>query len=122
MDYKVRTRLARVLVDDAIEVNSEITVLGWVRTIRISKSVAFVEVNDGSCMGNLQAVFGEPEKWPILEKILTGASVRIKGKLIPSQGKGRSNTLNGGSRRASICSSRRRRIRPKCGPGRRPAE
>jgi asparaginyl-tRNA synthetase len=88
MDYKVRTRLSRVLVDDAIKINSDITVLGWVRTIRVSKSVAFVEVNDGSCMGNLQAVFGEPDKWPILEKILTGASVRIKGKLVSSQGQG----------------------------------
>ena len=88
MDYKVRTRLSRVLVDDAIKVNSDITVLGWVRTSRVSNSVAFVEVNDGSCLGNLQAVFGEPDKWPILEKILTGASVRIKGKLVSSQGKG----------------------------------
>lgn len=88
MDYTTRTRIARILINDAVPVDSDVTVLGWVRTIRISKSVAFVEVNDGSCMGNIQAVISDPENHPELNDILTGASVRIKGKLIPSQGKG----------------------------------
>ena len=93
MDYKIRTRLARILVDDAIPVGADVVVLGWVRTVRLSKSVAFVEINDGSCMGNIQVVVGEPEKWPVLNKILTGASVRVKGQLIPSQGKGQKYEL-----------------------------
>ncbi|MDH3889640.1 MAG: asparagine--tRNA ligase [candidate division Zixibacteria bacterium] len=88
MDYKVRTKIARILVDDKLPVDSEVTILGFVRTARIGKGVAFVEVNDGSCMGNLQGVVANPEQFPILEKILTGASVRMKGKLVVSQGKG----------------------------------
>ena len=56
MDYKVRTRVSRILMDDAIPVGSFITVLGWVRTVRISKAVAFIQINDGSCVGNLQAL------------------------------------------------------------------
>jgi asparaginyl-tRNA synthetase len=88
MDYKIRTRVSRILVDDAIPVNTEITLLGWVRTARVGKNVAFVELNDGSCMGNIQGVMGDPAKFPVLEKILTGASVRMKGKLILSEGKG----------------------------------
>jgi asparaginyl-tRNA synthetase len=63
-------------------------ILGWVRTVRESKSVAFVEVNDGSCMGNIQGVISDPEPFPNIEKITTGASVRMAGKLIESQGKG----------------------------------
>jgi len=88
MDYPIRTRVSRILIDDAIPPDSEITVLGWVRTCRVSKNVAFVDINDGSCMGNIQGVIGEPDKWPVLQELLTGASVRIRGRLIPSQGKG----------------------------------
>ncbi len=88
MDYKIRTRIARILVEDKIEADSDVTVLGLVRTIRQSKEVAFVEINDGSCMGSIQAVFLKPENFPDLDKILTGASVRVRGKLIHSQGKG----------------------------------
>ena len=93
MDYKLRTRVARILIDDAVPVGSVVTVLGWVRTIRVSKAVAFIEINDGSCMANIQAVVGEPDKWPDLVKILTGASVRVKGKLIESPAKGQKYEL-----------------------------
>ena len=93
MDYKIRTRISRILLEDAIPADTEITVLGWVRTARISKSVAFVDVNDGSCMGNLQGVLADPDKHPELERVLTGASVRMKGKLILSQGKGQKYEL-----------------------------
>jgi asparaginyl-tRNA synthetase len=88
MDYKIRTKIARIVVEDAVPVNSEVTILGWVRTVRTSKEVAFLEINDGSCFKNLQGVINDPEKYPVLDQILTGASVRMKGKLIPSSGKG----------------------------------
>ena len=93
MDYKIRTRVSRILVDDAVPADTTITVLGWIRTVRVSKAVAFVEINDGSCMANLQAVIAQPEKLPVLEKLLTGASVRVKGKLVPSQGQGQKYEL-----------------------------
>jgi asparaginyl-tRNA synthetase len=88
MDYKQRTRIARIVVDDKVPVDSEIIILGMVRTVRKSKGVAFVQVNDGSCMESLQGVIAEPEKFPVLENILTGASVRMVGKLVPSEGQG----------------------------------
>ena len=37
--------------------NTQITVNGWVRTIRDSKTFGFIELNDGSCLKNLQVVF-----------------------------------------------------------------
>ncbi|MEE8577214.1 MAG: asparagine--tRNA ligase [candidate division Zixibacteria bacterium] len=88
MDYQTRTRVARILHDDAVPVDSNVIILGWVRTARSSSNVAFVEVNDGSCVKSIQAVVLEPAKFPIVEKLLTGASVRIEGKLVASQGKG----------------------------------
>ncbi len=65
-----------------------ITVEGWVRTKRESKTVCFLELNDGSSLKGLQAVvdlatFGDKE---LLAKISTGAAVACQGKLIPSPG------------------------------------
>ena len=88
MDYKQRTKIARIVVDDKVPVDSEVIILGMVRTVRKSKGVAFVQVNDGSCMESLQGVIAEPDKFPVLENILTGASVRMVGKLVPSEGQG----------------------------------
>src|SRR3989304_5449305 len=88
MNYKSRTKVSRILIDESVPVNTPVTVLGTVRTARTGKGVSFLEINDGSCMQNIQAVITNPEKYPVLEKILTGASVKVSGKLIPSQGKG----------------------------------
>jgi len=93
MDYSVRVKLDRILVNDQIPVDSDITVLGWVRTVRTSKEVVFINVNDGSCMANLQAVITEPDRFPVLKRMLTGAAVRLRGKLILSEGKGQKYEL-----------------------------
>jgi asparaginyl-tRNA synthetase len=88
MDYKARTKVSRILIDDAVAVGANVIILGWVRTVRSSKDVAFIEVNDGSCMKNIQGVIQNPELHPVLEQLLTGASVRFAGTLVPSAGKG----------------------------------
>src|SRR5215813_8595531 len=88
MDYKTRTKISRILIDEAVPVGSKVIILGWVRTVRSSKEIAFVEVNDGSSMKNIQGVIQHPESIPALEQILTGASVRLEGTLVESAGKG----------------------------------
>jgi asparaginyl-tRNA synthetase len=88
MDYKTRTKVSRILIDDAVPVDSKVIILGWVRTVRSSKEVAFIEINDGSTMKNIQGVVQNPQAFPILEQILTGASIRLEGTLVPSAGKG----------------------------------
>lgn len=72
-------------------VGSEITIKGWVRTRRGNKHVQFVALNDGSTIKNLQVVvdlekFDEEQ----LKPITTGASLRVKGLLVASMGKGQS--------------------------------
>ena len=94
MDYFERTKIAKVLVEDSVSTNIELIILGWVRTIRVSKNVAFIEINDGSCLGNIQAVIGNPDDFPVLEKILTGAAVKVVGKLVESPAKGQKYELN----------------------------
>ncbi|MCE5256501.1 MAG: asparagine--tRNA ligase [Spirochaetaceae bacterium] len=70
-----------------------VTVRGWIRTKRQTKSAVFLEVNDGSCFANIQCVFdqGSPAFQaiaPELEKATTGASASIEGTLVPSPATG----------------------------------
>ena len=67
-----------------------VTVRGWVRTARQLKEFAFVEVNDGSALANLQVVLNPnlPDYAPILKQLSTGASVEITGTLVASPAKG----------------------------------
>lgn len=75
----------------------ELTIEGWVRTKRDSKSVCFLEVTDGSSLKNLQIIIDKEKYNPeeIIEKISTGASIRVKGLLVPSPGKNQSVELQG---------------------------
>ena len=72
------------------EAVSSITIKGWLRTRRDSKDFSFLEINDGSCLSNIQAIAGsdlENYKEDILSAN-TGAALEIHGNLIASQGKG----------------------------------
>ena len=68
-------------------------VQGWVRTRRDSKGIVFLELNDGSCLANLQVVVepqgsdGRTVDAPQLAELTTGASVRVDGRLVPSPAK-----------------------------------
>ncbi|KAL3499606.1 hypothetical protein ACH5RR_038699 [Cinchona calisaya] len=66
-----------------------LVVRGWVRTLRAQSSITFIEVNDGSCLSNMQCVMSsDAEGYDQIESglILTGASVWIQGVLVKSQG------------------------------------
>ena len=60
-------------------------VAGWVRTRRDSKTFSFLELNDGSCLGNLQIVADATiPGYEAIAKMTTGASVEARGTLVPS--------------------------------------
>jgi len=68
-----------------------VNVKGWVRTKRGNNKVAFIALNDGSVIHNIQVVvdvaaFNEE----ILKLITTGAGISVTGKLVQSQGQGQS--------------------------------
>ena len=69
-------------------VNSQITVKGWIRTKRESKNFCFAEINDGSCLKNLQIIIDDKldDYNDIIPLITTGASIEISGKLVESPG------------------------------------
>jgi asparaginyl-tRNA synthetase len=66
-----------------------IHVQGWVRTRRDSKDFSFIELNDGSCLRNLQVIAKNTlPNYAGLQRVTTGASIIVTGALVPSQGKG----------------------------------
>lgn len=72
-------------------IGKEICVKGWVKTKRGNKHVAFIALNDGSTIKNIQVV-ADVEKFSedILKRITTGACLRVNGLLVESMGKGQS--------------------------------
>ena len=73
------------------EYDTNVVVKAWVRTKRGSKNVAFIALNDGSTINNIQIVVDvNSENEEKLAKIHTGASLSVEGKLIKSEGKGQS--------------------------------
>ncbi|MCZ6675167.1 MAG: asparagine--tRNA ligase [Verrucomicrobia bacterium] len=84
-----RTLVKHALASDG-PVDS-ILIQAWVRTRRDAKSFSFLELNDGSCLKNLQVIVdANLPDYLHIEKAATGASVGVTGKLVPSQGKGQS--------------------------------
>ncbi len=74
-----------------------ITVHGWVRTMRDSKNLVFIHINDGSCFASIQLTYDRNNTSTAinssimednLKKITTGASIKAEGKIIKSPAKG----------------------------------
>ena len=83
----MKTKIKHLL--DKKNAGQTVTVYGWVRTLRDQKSFAFIEINDGSTLGNLQVVADAtlPSYAEILAKLSTGASLSVTGQLVESPGK-----------------------------------
>ena len=82
-----RTTIKNILSVD--EPPGDVLVQGWVKTRRSSKSVTFVQVNDGSTLRDLQIVVDEASQdYALANSLTTGCSVSIVGKVVESQGKG----------------------------------
>ena len=86
-------RIAEIFHNESTYLNRTIRIEGWVRTRRDSKAgVSFVEVNDGSCLGNLQVVIETADSgaFAALERVTTGSSLTATGVIRTSPGKGQS--------------------------------
>ena len=76
---------------NTIPQSQTITVEGWVKTFRANR---FISLNDGSSLKNIQCVVDfEKTDNKIISKINTGTSLKIKGLLVPSLGKGQSSEV-----------------------------
>ena len=63
--------------------NTEITIEGWVKTLRSSKAFGFIELNDGTFFKNVQVVFNdELSNFEEIKKLTLSSSIKVKGKFI----------------------------------------
>lgn len=73
----------------ATSAHSDVVVAGWVRTKRESKEFAFIELNDGSCLANLQVFIDATTLgYDNIGAINTGTAIAAHGELVESPGKG----------------------------------
>ena len=88
-----RTKIRELL--SSPEVGSDVLVKGWVRTKRGNRNIAFIAVNDGSTINNIQVVVDAASfDESLLKDISTGACIAVKGSLVESQGQGQSVEIN----------------------------
>jgi asparaginyl-tRNA synthetase len=79
----MRIRIKQLKELPETQAGTEITVKGWVRTVRNQKTFSFIELNDGSTLSNFQVV-ADPQTedyLKIIDKLSTGVSVAITGTL-----------------------------------------
>ncbi len=82
-----RKKISDVL--NADDPTSVVLIKGWVRTRRDSKGFSFIEINDGSCLKNIQIIVDDTiDNYGEVSRLSTGSAVSVKGKVVESQGKG----------------------------------
>ncbi len=84
--------MKRTLVKDALSCPAPLDAVllqGWVRTRRDNKTFSFIELNDGSCLKSIQVIADATlPGYGHIEKVTTGASIEVRGKLVASKGAG----------------------------------
>ncbi len=91
--------IKRIKIKDllSMQAGSEVLAKGWVRTKRGNKEIAFIALNDGSTISNIQivadkAAFSEE----LMQKITTGSCIAVKGRLVESVGSGQAVEIQAG--------------------------
>lgn len=72
----------------APEALGRILLRGWVRTRRDAKEFSFLEINDGSCLKNVQAVMDHAVADGCFKDVNTGAAVEVVGEHVSSPAAG----------------------------------
>jgi asparaginyl-tRNA synthetase len=68
---------------------TDINIDAWVRTRRDSKGFSFIEINDGSCLSNIQVIADTGTSgYDTIHQLTTGSAVNILGELVESPGQG----------------------------------
>ncbi len=86
MDHS--TRILDILRQQPV--GETVTICGWLRTRRDSGGLSFLEINDGSCLANLQVIAEDQldNYESEVKKLSTGCSLRVQGALVASPAKG----------------------------------
>ena len=91
--------IKRIKVKDLLGMapGREVIAKGWVRTKRGNKEIAFIALNDGSTISNIQIVVDKAATdAELLARITTGACIAVRGTLVESIGSGQSVEIRAG--------------------------
>ncbi len=79
-----RTKISAIYADAPAFTEEELTVCGWVRTVRDMKNFGFIELNDGSCFKSLQVVFARESlaNYDEIARQNVGAALIVRGRLV----------------------------------------
>ena len=79
-----RTRIKDIFRKKEEYLEKELTVAGWIRNIRDSKTIAFIELNDGSFFKPIQVIIeeGKINNFQDIAKLNLSASILVEGKLV----------------------------------------
>jgi asparaginyl-tRNA synthetase len=84
-----RTKIVHLLASQ--EPVDSVLIKGWLRTRRDSKGFSFLEINDGSCLRNIQVIADETlANYPDIKQLLTGSALSVVGRLVASRGSAQS--------------------------------
>lgn len=85
------TDIVKILKNSSEYIGTKVTVCGWVRTARDSKNIAFIELNDGTCLSNLQLIVDKDNAKlaeALKNAMAVGTSLKIEGDLVASERNG----------------------------------
>ncbi|MBR6702756.1 MAG: asparagine--tRNA ligase, partial [Clostridia bacterium] len=84
MPYADRTEIRKIYDNPEAFADKTVTVYGWVRTLRDSKAIGFIELNDGSSFKGIQVVFEEAKlaNYKDVAKQNVGAALKVTGTLL----------------------------------------
>lgn len=76
-------------------IGKEVTICGWVKTIRKSKNICFAEINDGTSLKNLQLVIEDNiQNREFFNRLNIGSSIKVDGIIVSSKNENQSVELN----------------------------
>ncbi len=79
-----KLEIKKLFENPEVYADQTVTVCGWVKTLRDSKAIGFIELNDGSCFKGVQIVFesAKVENYKDIAKLNVGSAVKVTGKLL----------------------------------------
>ena len=84
MDINMKRTEIKKIYEELPQSETQIKVCGWIKSIRVSKNLAFITISDGSCFRPIQ-IIAETEKLENFEdisKLNTGAAIAVQGRVI----------------------------------------
>ena len=86
----------KLILNQGEYVGKKITVCGWVRAVRKSKNMCFVEINDGTSLKNLQLVvnYDCTKNQEVFNNLNIGSSIAVNGIIVTSMNQNQTVELN----------------------------